>query len=233
MPIITFANSKGGVGKSTLCCLIASELALQETRVLILDADGQKSCFKWAERCRAAGTLPGTLKVEHTPSLEALRQRLLNRDDADLVLIDVQGSMNDLLTVAIVVSAITIVPTKATVMEMVEAVQLFEWSRNLKRAPLRLVLNGVEGIDTKTAAFQDAIALIRTNALPCLPNFVRSRKVYQQFSKDAGSLTTLATDADKLVQVEKARKNIHSLIEDIFAVIGVEAVDQAQPAQLP
>jgi chromosome partitioning protein len=230
MPIVTFANSKGGVGKSTLCCLIASELALQDTRVLVLDADGQKSCFKWAERCRAAGTLPSTLKVECTPSLQELQHRLMNRDDADVVLIDVQGSMNDLLTAAIVVSAITIVPTKATVMEMVEAVQLFEWSRNLKRAPLRLVLNSVEGIDVKTAAFQDAVALIRTNGLPCLPNFVRSRKVYQQFSRDAGSLPALATDPDKVVQVEKARKNIHALIADIFADIGIEAIDQPMSA---
>lgn len=230
MPIITFANSKGGVGKSTLCCLIASELALQDTRVLILDADGQKSCMKWAERCRAAGTLPDTLKVEYTPSLQELQRRLLNRDDVDLVLIDVQGSMNDLLTAAIVVSAVTIVPTKATVMEMVEAVQLFEWSKNLKRAPLRLVLNSVEGIDTKTAAFQDAINLIRLHGLPCLPNFVRSRKLYQQFSKDAGSLASLATDPDKVVQVEKARNNILALIKDIFAVIGITTIDQTELA---
>jgi chromosome partitioning protein len=45
MTTITFANSKGGVGKSTICLLIGSELAAQGARVL--DA-GQKSCFKWA-----------------------------------------------------------------------------------------------------------------------------------------------------------------------------------------
>lgn len=168
MTIITFANSKGGVGKSTLCILIGSELALHGTRVLIVDADVQKSCFKWAERCQKAGTLPSNLKVEPAATIEQLTARLGNPGDAEIVLVDIQGSMNDLLIAAIVASSLTLVPTKATVMEMVEAVQLFQWSKNLRRAPLRLLLNGVDGIDLKTAAFRDAIELITENRIPCL-----------------------------------------------------------------
>jgi chromosome partitioning protein len=64
MTIIAFANSKGGVGKSTLCTMVGSELAAHGTRVLIPDADAQQSCLQWAERCRHAGTLPAGLVVE-------------------------------------------------------------------------------------------------------------------------------------------------------------------------
>ena len=160
MTVITFANSKGGVGKSTLCLLIGSELATHGTKVLILDADTQKSCLKWAERCRLAGSLPPSLQVEPAATIDQLTAKLGNPGDAEIVLVDVQGSMNDLLIAAIVASSLTVVPSKATVMEMVEAIQLFQWSKNLRRAPLRLLLNGVEGIDLKTVAFQDAIALI-------------------------------------------------------------------------
>jgi chromosome partitioning protein len=42
MTIIALANSKGGVGKSTLCLLIASELADNGASVLIVDADPQQ-----------------------------------------------------------------------------------------------------------------------------------------------------------------------------------------------
>lgn len=222
MTVITFANSKGGVGKSTLCLLIGSELAIHGTKVLILDADTQKSCFKWAERCRLVGTLPPSLVVEPAATIEQLTARLGDPGDAEIVLVDVQGSMNDLLTAAIVASSLTLVPTKATVMEMVEAVQLFAWSKNLRRAPLRLVLNSVDGIDLKTAAFHDAIALIRDNRLPCLPNFVRLRKLYQQFSKDAGTLSQISDDPAKQDQVGKARQNIRAVIEDILNAIKEE-----------
>lgn len=125
MTTITFANSKGGVGKSTLCLLIATELAVSGSKVLILDTDVQKSCVKWAERCKAAGTFPDNLKIESATTIELLTSRLSDPGDVEIVLVDVQGSMNDLLTAAIVVSSLTLVPTKATVMEMVEAVQLF------------------------------------------------------------------------------------------------------------
>ncbi|MFW8584680.1 ParA family protein [Rhizobium beringeri] len=44
---------KGGVGKSTLCLLIASELAENGASVLIVDADPQQSCRQWVDRCQA------------------------------------------------------------------------------------------------------------------------------------------------------------------------------------
>lgn len=219
MTIIAFANSKGGVGKSTLCTLIGSELAAHDSKVLILDADAQQSCSQWAERCRRAGTLPEGLKVEPIGTVQELTKRLNNREDADVVLIDVQGSMNDLLTTAIVASDLTVVPTKATVMEVVETVKLFEWANNLKRAPLRLVLNRVEGIDRNTVAFGDAIELIRRHRLHGLSTLVLSRKVYEQFSKDAGTLSMIANDPAKVDQVRKARKNIADLIGDILQAI--------------
>ncbi|OLP62707.1 chromosome partitioning protein ParA [Xaviernesmea oryzae] len=220
MTILAFAHSKGGVGKSTLCLLIASELARNGTRVLIIDADQrQQSCFQWVRRCDAAGSLPSTLRAEVATKTDDLK-RLLRDPDADVILIDVQGSMNDLLIAAIVASDLTLVPCKANVMEMVETVKLFEWAQvNLKRAPLRLVLNRVEGIDTNTIAFQDAVRLIRENALPALPTFVRARKVYEQFARDAGTLEHIGREAAKAEQIAKARANVIGLIADITAAI--------------
>ncbi len=218
--IIAFAHTKGGVGKSTLCLLIASELAGSGTNVLIVDADQkQQSCLQWVNRCKQAGTLPATLQAVGVTKTEELKLAL-KRTDADVILIDVQGSMNDLLIAAIVASDLTLVPTKANVIEMVETVKLFEWAEtNLKRAPLRLVLNRVDGIDMNTAAFQDAVRMIRDNKLPTLPTFVRSRKVYEQFARDAGTLSGIARDPSKAEQVAKAQNNIIGLITDMTSTI--------------
>lgn len=226
MTIISFANSKGGAGKSTLCLLIASELAHAGSKVLIIDADEQQSCSQWAARCRHAGTLPDNLTIEPANSPEALVAALKN-NTADIAIVDVQGSMNKMLIAAIVASDITIVPAKANVMEMTETVKLFEWAQNsLKRAPLRLVLTRVEGIDVNTIAFRDAVQMIRQHNLPALKTFIRSRKVYEQFSNNAGSLATIGRDPSKKDQVEKARANIVSLIDDISAHVSTKV--QAQ-----
>ena len=224
MTIIAVANSKGGVGKSTLCLLIASELAQNGAKVLIIDADQkQQSCLQWVNRCQRAGTLPPSLTVVPANTPQDLKVALTT-SNAEIILIDVQGSMNDLLIAAIVSSDITLVPAKANVMEMVETAKLFEWAQNnLKRAPLRLILNRVEGIDTNTTAFQDAVQMIRDNKLPALPTFVRARKVYEQFSKEAGSLAQIGQDPGKYEQVAKARGNIISVITDITRIVSEAA----------
>ena len=220
MTIIALANSKGGVGKSTLCLLIASELAENGASVLVIDADPQQSCRQWVDRCNSVSTLPSSLLVTTASSPHDLKVALTTAT-ASIVLIDVQGSINDLLIAAIVASDITLVPAKANVMEMIETVKLFEWAKaSLKRAPLKLLLNRVEGIDTRTTAFQDAVQMICDNKLPALPTFVRARKVYEQFSKEAGSLARIGNDPGKADQVAKARANIVSVIADITKAIG-------------
>ena len=43
MKIIGFVNSKGGVGKSTIACNIAVEVALESKNPLLIDSDVQGS----------------------------------------------------------------------------------------------------------------------------------------------------------------------------------------------
>lgn len=226
MTIISFANSKGGAGKSTLCLLIASELAESGTSVLIIDADEQQSCSQWASACRHAGTLPDEIAVKPATTPEDLKT-LLKESQADIILVDVQGSMNKLLIAAIVASDVTIVPTRASVMEMRETVKLFDWAQSsLKRAPLRLVLTRVDGIEFNTTAFKDAVQMIRDRHLPAFKTFIRSRRVYEQFTNNVGSLAAIGKDPSKADQVEKARANIISLIGDISELIRSEAAAQ-------
>ena len=44
--IVTFANQKGGVGKTTLCVTFANYLVTKGVRVLIVDCDFQHSILK-------------------------------------------------------------------------------------------------------------------------------------------------------------------------------------------
>lgn len=49
MPTISFANPKGGIGKTTAALLRASELAEAKAGVTIIDADPEKWNSQWAK----------------------------------------------------------------------------------------------------------------------------------------------------------------------------------------
>ena len=53
--IITFASSKGGVGKSTTCAAIASALALGGARVLLIDLDQNRTLERWSRKAPIIG----------------------------------------------------------------------------------------------------------------------------------------------------------------------------------
>ena len=48
MPVISFLNQKGGVGKTTLAIHVADALTRRKHRVLLVDADPQGSALDWA-----------------------------------------------------------------------------------------------------------------------------------------------------------------------------------------
>lgn len=97
--IVTFANQKGGIGKTTLCVTFANYLVTKGVRVAVIDCDFQHSIVK----CRKADIRK--YGEEHTPydvlSYEAndkkamtdLMEKLHNDPSIDVVLMDSPGSL--------------------------------------------------------------------------------------------------------------------------------------------
>lgn len=97
--IVTFANQKGGVGKTSLCVTFANYLVMKGVRVVVIDCDFQHSILK----CRKAdlkhyGEELISYEVwSHEPnSSEAmitLIEKLHNDPGIDVVLMDSPGSL--------------------------------------------------------------------------------------------------------------------------------------------
>ena len=115
--IITFANQKGGVGKTTLCVTFANYLVTKGVRVAIVDCDFQHSIIK----CRKADLKK--YEVEYVPydvlaydvndknAIIALIEKMHNDQSLDVVLMDSPGSLQaDGLVPMFVNSDLIIVP---------------------------------------------------------------------------------------------------------------------------
>jgi len=97
--IVTFANQKGGVGKTTLCVTFANYLVTKGVRVVVVDCDFQHSIIK----CRnsdlkkyGAETVPYSVLAKDATDKDgmiALMGQLHNDPSIEVALIDSPGSL--------------------------------------------------------------------------------------------------------------------------------------------
>ena len=92
--IVTFANQKGGVGKTSLCVTFANYLVTKGVRVVVIDCDFQHSIMK----CRKSdikryGAELIAYEVNDNNAMTSLVEKLHNDPEIDVALMDSPGSL--------------------------------------------------------------------------------------------------------------------------------------------
>src|SRR4051812_10203326 len=111
--IIVVANSKGGVGKSTLSVHLAAWLHHQGHRVTLADCDTQQSSSEWV---REAAPEVATVRLDN-PDVILNELPLLNQD-TDFVVADGPGSQSETSRALLLRADLAIVPCKASMLEV-------------------------------------------------------------------------------------------------------------------
>ena len=154
MAVISFANTKGGAGKTTALLLLATELIRRGKSICIVDTDPQRWISRWFEAASSprdrvrlvtyvtASTLQPTVE-EHVPN-------------HDHVLIDLPGAQSPLLATAIGLSNHILIPIQGSSMDAQGGAQVLEILAYLdKRANIRIphsvVLSRVNSMITTRA----------------------------------------------------------------------------------
>ena len=194
----TFANLKGGVGKTT--CTILAANAYSQTpfnlRVALVDCDLQKS----AVRLRLLdledfdGVLPYDVLDWNIPTFEARAQEL--NDNFDLVLVDVAGTFDDgILRIINYLDAVYIPVTGGNFgleasLSYLREVLAFKAQRDQEGRPLKVyAFANMQRERTRNAAFlADELARVRAYLdVPILSAGLKDLNAY----RDADTLTTL------------------------------------------
>jgi chromosome partitioning protein len=123
MYVITFANPKGGSGKTTSAMLLAEQIAISGGRVAILDLDPNANILAWAQaREREGRDVPFT--VHARPQAEETVELIDNlSDEADYLIIDLEGSKDQIVTFALSRTDLCIIPLDGSPMEARQAAQ--------------------------------------------------------------------------------------------------------------
>lgn len=108
--VIAVANTKGGVGKTTVALQIAIARALQGKEVFFVDGDRQQTGLN-ALALRSAQNMEPTIACASYPEGTLLRTQVrLQKDKWDTIVIDVGGFDNSALRAAVLLCDALVVP---------------------------------------------------------------------------------------------------------------------------
>jgi chromosome partitioning protein len=216
--IITFASSKGGVGKSTTCVALAGAYAKAGARVHIVDLDNNRTVSRWLADDAAR---PAAITVS-SPDPQILTEHLqeaARHYAPDKILIDVAGINERALTVAVARAHLTIIPASTTEADIYEAARIARHIQTIYAAfgktPLyRLLATRIAPLisHAQTHGFKEITRL----KLPLLSTIIFQRAAYEEIGLSglpphfAGP--DRATTAKAVAELDRLKNEIETLL---------------------
>jgi chromosome partitioning protein len=226
MYVITFANPKGGSGKTTAAMLLAEQIAISGGRVAILDLDPNANILAWSRGRAEAGR--GVPFVVHARPQAEDTVELIDRlaDSVDYLIVDLEGSKDQIVTFALSRTDLCMIPLDGSPMEARQAaaaVRLVQSTSAMIRAPIAYTL-----LFTRTnAAFQssderDVRAEMEMNNIPTLPVRLAKRAPYTRIFRDG----VLLSELPELIEADLVGKSASVTEKALQQVTG--AIDNAR-----
>jgi chromosome partitioning protein len=178
--IITFASSKGGVGKSTTCACIAAALALEGQRVLLIDLDQNRTLDRWARKAPIDGL---TVAATDPQKFGGFFRDAEASGSYDHICIDLPGSREVTLFKALARSDLVVIPAQASEPDLREALVVVGDIRDVNETtnraiPYRLLLTKVYPLRTRVTDF--AYAELARLGLPLFRTALVERSAYRE-----------------------------------------------------
>jgi len=122
MPVISFLNQKGGVGKTTLAIHVADALTRRKHKVLVVDADPQGSALDWAAARQGEPRFP----VIGLPKASIHKELPVIAKGFDWVVIDGPPRVYDVARSAIMASDAVFIPVQPSPYDVWAANEILE-----------------------------------------------------------------------------------------------------------
>jgi len=216
VPVIAFANPKGGAGKTTSALLLVSELAAKGASITVIDADPEKWISGW-------GNLPGkpeavTIVGEVSEdSIVDLIEEGTKR--SQFVVVDLEGTASLMVANAIGMADLVVIPTQGASMDAKGAAKTIRLIRNQARMARRDIPHAVLLTRTSAAISSRALKNVRDQldkaSIDVFSTSIVERAAYRDILDYGGLLSAL--DPAQVSNLDKAVANARDFAGEVLA----------------
>lgn len=216
MPIISFANPKGGAGKTTSALLLAGELTARGARVVIIDADPEKWISQWSKLPGKPESLTIISDVTEDSIVDQIEAASAS---AQFVIVDLEGTASLMVANAIGMSDLVVIPAQGASMDAKGAAKTIKLIRNQERLARRSILHSVLLTRTSAAVMSRSLKNVRDQldkaGIDVFETAIVERAAYRDIFDYGGLLADLS--AEQVSNIEKARINAREFAGEVIA----------------
>lgn len=215
--ILTIANTKGGVGKSTLAVNIAVKRALQGKKVWLVDGDKQGSSQTAILVRSEDGVEPG-IACSHYPEGPVLRSQVLQqKDNYDDIIIECGGRDSTAMRAALTITDVLLVPSAPGSFEawaMDANAELIKEARSIRDGLVCYSLLNKADTQARSSYNRDMLEMMEEykEDIPILDKVIYQRKVYANAAGSGRTVSELKLRSHEKIAVQE----LDTLISTLF-----------------
>jgi len=204
--IISFLNGKGGVGKTTTSINIATCLARQGHKVVMVDTDPQGSISNWYDESKCKFDLA---EAASEKEVYTVRKQL---KEYDYVVIDGAAAISAISSAAVMVCDLVLIPVTPSPLDFAACgaiLAVVEARENLQPVIARFLITKKVASAKMLEVLKESIA---DTGVPALRTGTSQRQVYVRTMMDGGTVFD-TTDGNAKGEIEIMTKEIVELLK--------------------
>jgi chromosome partitioning protein len=205
MPVIAFANPKGGAGKTTTALLLATELAAKGAAVTVIDADPERWISQWAKLPGKPGNVRIVADVTEESVVDAIEA---SEEEAQFVIVDLEGTASLMVSNAIGMADLVVIPIQGSSMDAKGGAKMLRLIRNQEKMSRRKIAHAVvltrTGAAVTSRALRNVAEQLRAGGIDIFATPIVERAAYRDLFDYGGTLAGLSgaqvSNLDKAIQ---------------------------------
>lgn len=215
MPVIAFANPKGGAGKTTTALLLATELASKGAAVTVIDADPERWISQWARLPGKPDSITIVDDVTEDTIVDVIEAA---GEEAQFVIVDLEGTASLMVSNAIGMSDLVVIPIQGSSMDAKGGAKTIRLIRNQEKMSRRTIPHAV--VLTRTGAAITSRALrnvsdqLQAGGIDIFTTSIVERAAFRDLFDYGGTLSEL--DPKLTSNVDKAIQNARAFAGEVI-----------------